>query len=328
MNPSAITHPHPVSKPANKTPAPAAQAAPVIFSPTVQDARKFLRTLRDEIALHPAVNHTFLNRVATTPFTFEDFKVYGLQHYPLVNCFTSYMENLLVNAPDSEAKRWLAKVLVDEYGEGSEGHDHSTLYLEYLIAAGSNAREIDGTLLHPHVVSFIRTHVRLTTKRPFLVGLGAIGPGHEWSIPKMFGAIVPGLRRAGFAEQQIRYFWLHQDQDEDHGRWLEEALVSYAINEENRRQIREGALLSLAARERFWSGVQEEVVRWRQPRSAHRIGRTLRVAANHALRALGEHARPRVAAKALKGVRRQLVPVHFDDVAPIGRRPPHHPAIT
>src|SRR5687768_4822002 len=186
---------------------------------TVIHARAFLKELREEIRLHPAVNHIFLNRIATIPFTKQDFKIFGLQHYPLVNCFTTYMENLLVNAPDSEAKRWLAKVLVDEYGEGSDGADHSTLYFAYLRAAGVPAEEIEHTVLSSYTVDFIKTQLVLTAERPFLLGLGAMGPGQEWAIPRMFDAIVPGLRRAGFQEEEIRYFWLHRDQDEDHGAW-------------------------------------------------------------------------------------------------------------
>ena len=82
------------------------------------DARTFLADLKVEVAEHPGVNHTFLARVGTSPFTREDYKVFGLQHYPLVGMFTN-MERLLVNAPDTTSKCWLAKVLVDEYGEGS-----------------------------------------------------------------------------------------------------------------------------------------------------------------------------------------------------------------
>jgi pyrroloquinoline quinone (PQQ) biosynthesis protein C len=288
------------------------------------DARRFLKELREEIRLHPAVNHIFLNRVATTPFTKQDFKTFGLQHYPLVSCFTTYMENLLIGAPDSEAKRWLAKVLIDEYGEGSDGHDHSTLYFSYLRAAGATREEIDQTILSAYTVDFIKTHMELTTKAPFLVGLGAIGPGHEWAIPRMFDAIVPGLRRAGFAEDDIRYFWLHQDQDEDHGTWLEEALVRYATNDVNRRHIREGALASLAARERFWTGVQSEVVRSRQPISAKTFVRNVRVASRTVFAGVeGFAGKSSLAGRAMELARRHLAPVYFEDVVPRQRKSPH-----
>ena len=67
------------------------------------DARGFLKDLRREVETHPAVNHTFLARVGTNPFTREDYKIFGMQHYPLVGMFTGYMERLLIHAPDTTA---------------------------------------------------------------------------------------------------------------------------------------------------------------------------------------------------------------------------------
>jgi len=234
--------------------------------------RAFLQGLRAEVESHPAVNHPLLARVGQVPFTVEDFKVMGMQHFALVGQFCNYLEHLLLSAPDSESKSWLAKVLVDEYGEGSDGKDHETLYREYLHICGATDEEIDGADLHPDVSGFIDEHRRLTREEPFLVGLGAVGPGHEWSIPKMFPPIVRGLRRAGLPEAGISYFTLHLEQDIDHGLWLEEALLSYANTAQSQAQIRRGALLSLAARARFWSGVQHQIVRWRQPKNLHLRG--------------------------------------------------------
>ncbi|HEY2369738.1 MAG TPA: iron-containing redox enzyme family protein, partial [Polyangiaceae bacterium] len=105
---------------------------------------QFLASLRAEIAAHPGVNHLFLNRLATTPFAREDYRVFGENHYPLVCVFTSYLERLLVRAPSSDSKLWLAKVLVDEYGEGSESQDHATLYASFLRAAGSTIPDRHG----------------------------------------------------------------------------------------------------------------------------------------------------------------------------------------
>jgi pyrroloquinoline quinone (PQQ) biosynthesis protein C len=232
-------------------------------------AQQFLTSLRREVEEHPGTNHMFLCRLAHVPFTREDYCVASTQHYPLVGTFTRYLEELLLRAPSSEAKSWLAKVLVDEYGEGSDGKDHRTLYLEYLRAAGlKDGAELE-TNLHPAVSGFILEHLRICKEEPFLVGLGAVGPGHEWSIPKMFPPIIQGLRRAGFREDEIAYFTLHTKQDIDHGRWLEEALLLYADTDDAQAQIRRGALLSLEARERFWAGVQDKVTQWRQPQNPH-----------------------------------------------------------
>ena len=235
-----------------------------------------MRTLRVEIEAHPAVNHLFLNRCATSPFAREDYRVFGENHFPLVCVFTSYLERLLVRAPTSDAKLWLAKVLVDEYGEGSEGEDHATLYGHFLRSCGSTVPDEPNGKVPEPALAFITEHRRIVNEEPFLVGLGAVGPGHEWAIPKMFHSVIPGLQRAGFSEQEISYFTLHVAQDVDHGRWLEEALTRFGSTAQARQEIRRGAMLSLEARGRFWSGVQRAVVRWRQPRAIRPDGATPR----------------------------------------------------
>lgn len=225
-----------------------------------REAREFLAELRREISTHAGVGHSILGRMKTDPRSRFDFMVLAGQHFPLVGNFTRYMELLLLRAPSSEAKCWLAKVLVDEYGERSEGQDHAEHYQKFMHAAGHTPGQEDNVSLHPEVVNFIREHYRICIEEPFLVGLGALGPGHEWSIPAMFELAVAGLRKAGFAEKEIEYWTMHMDQDQDHGAWLEEALVGYCATPEQRAQIRRGALLSLDARERFWWGVTDKIV--------------------------------------------------------------------
>lgn len=221
--------------------------------------KAFLKALREEVSRHPGVGHSILGRMAMDPRARADFRVLGEQHYPLVTVFTRYLELLLLRAPDAEGKCWLAKVLVDEYGEGSRGLDHAALYRGFLQAAGVPAGGERRARLHPNVVEFIEEHLRLVTREPFLVGLGAVGPGHEWAIPAMFGWIIKGLEAAGFRPEEMEYFTLHVKQDQDHGRWLEEALARYATTEEACAQIRDGALKSLAAREAFWWGVADKL---------------------------------------------------------------------
>jgi len=238
----------------------------------VKSVDAFVRDLREEVEAHPAVNHLFLNRLATSPFRKGDYRVFAENHFPLVREFTRYLEQLLVRSPDSEARLWFARVLVDEYGEGSEGKDHATLYGAFLDATGGDAaRELQLPARRP-AARFIAGHRHIVKSRPFLEGLGAMGPGHEWAIPKMFDAVIPGLRRAGFTEQEIGYFTLHVEQDKDHAAWLEQSLRRYATTEAAQASIRRGALASLDLRYGFWTGVQSAVVDWRQPRSPRQDG--------------------------------------------------------
>ena len=148
----------------------------LVIAPEIERPEEWLCELQSEVEAHPAVNHLLLSRLATVPFTRSDYKSFGLQHHALVGFFTRYMEILLVRAPRSDQKLWLAKVLVDEYGEGSDGDDHAELYRQFLVSTGMVAGEENETELCPEVWDFVREHLRLTREEPFLVGLGALGP--------------------------------------------------------------------------------------------------------------------------------------------------------
>lgn len=239
------------------------------------DLSPWLYELRREVEAHPGVNHLLLSRLATGRYTKCDYQQFGLQHYPMVGTFTRYMELLLLRAPQSDQKLWLAKVLVDEYGEGSDGEDHASLYLSYLRELGVPEGLEQETNLIPEVWEFIGTHLRLCREEPFLVGLGALGPGHEWAIPKMFHQVIPGLERAGVPYEGRMYFDLHTEQDIDHANWMAEALDQLGTDEVARAQVRRGALLSLGARFRFWTGVERQIVAKRQPCSIEAVKRGL-----------------------------------------------------
>lgn len=217
----------------------------------------WLDALRLDVESHPAVRHPLLARTLSR----ADVLAFGLQHYALVGFFTTYMEALLVAAPGAAEKLWLAKVLVNEYGEGSDGRDHPTLYREFLAGAGGTAGEEERTPLLPEAMAFVRDHVRLCAEEPFLVGLGALGPGHEWAIPHMFGRLVTSLRRAGIAEEALLYFTLHAEQDVDHGAWMTQVLSSLVRSEDERALVRRGALFSLERRARLWTGIARRLER-------------------------------------------------------------------
>src|SRR3954463_13221659 len=106
-------------------------------APITDAARKFLADLRVEIESHHGVNHLFLGRCATSPFSRHDYRVFGENHYPLVCVFTNYLERLLIRAPSSDSKLWLPGGAREEYGEGSGGEDHSPLYGHFLRSCGS-----------------------------------------------------------------------------------------------------------------------------------------------------------------------------------------------
>lgn len=220
-------------------------------------AAEFLSSLRNEVTEHRAVRHPLLQELAESG-DLDAYRVFGRYHYPLVATFTRYLELLLLGAPNSQEKLWIAKVLVDEYGEGSDGEDHAALYRNFLTGIGASL-DICDTPAPSSSSLHIETHLRMCERRDFSVGLGAVGPGHEWAIPAMFPPLLRGLERLGADEATCAYFALHLEQDIEHGQWMEEALLRVCDDPATQAKVREGALGSLDSRARLWDRIQAQV---------------------------------------------------------------------
>ena len=263
----------------------------------MSETKKFLENLNAEVQRHPAINHSFLEMVASRRFSKQAWLAFAQQLYPHVHFFIPYMEEMLLNTFDMNAKLIVAKILLDEYGEDAGGKSHPELFRRFVRACGGPASEpaagssrSDGperrpgeraendgpgerssdrqaadaslltTPLDPVTIDLVQTHMRLCGQEPFLVAIGTIGEAHEYAIRFLFPPLVKGMQLAGFSAEEIEFFSLHVDHDVEHSSMLEDAMIRLAKTDEDREQIRRGTLASLACRADLWSAMQRRMV--------------------------------------------------------------------
>lgn len=237
---------------------------------TNESAKTFIADLDRDILDHGAVRHPFLQRFASEPLSLAQIRTSGLQHYQLVRIFTTYMTNLLPKIPDQDASALFRRVFDDEFGAVS-GRDasvgqatifrsHVHLYREFLAALGVREEEWGRVRPLPETDAYIKAHLALTRDEDFRIGLGAVGPGHEFSIPTMFTSLVAGIRNnTTLTEEQICYFTLHIEEDVEHAEVFNDLIARHAETEEGRALIRDGAMRSLKWRALFWDGLARAV---------------------------------------------------------------------
>ena len=224
------------------------------------NACNFIRELEAEVHGHEAVQHPFLKRFATDKLSRAQIQTFGLQHYQLVKIFVNYMTNVLPNIPDPEAASLFRVVFDDEFGQHTIFRSHPALYRRFLMDLGLEESAWGRVMALPEVSAFIEGHMVLTRDPNFLFGLGAIGPGHEFSIPTMFGFLVEGIRRnTELSDEQIEYFTLHIVQDQGHAVVFNALIARHAQDAESQSILREGTWRSLQLRKRFWDGLERAV---------------------------------------------------------------------
>ena len=242
------------------------------------DTAQFIKDLNEEVRRHPAIrDNSFLQLVSTKKFSKRAWLGFAQQLYPHVHFFIPYMEELLLNTFDMNAKLIVAKILLDEYGEDAEGASHPELFRRFVRACGGDAA--DASLLTQPLdaatVSLVESHMRLCRDEHFLVGLGVIGTAHEFAITFMFPRILKGLEISGFTAKEREFFSLHVDHDVEHSHMLEDAMVRLARTDEDCANIRKGALASLACRNELWSAMERRMLAVENQQQAPTTNRTL-----------------------------------------------------
>lgn len=220
----------------------------------------FLDELEREIAQHAAVRHSFLQRFSQEHLTVQQIQTFGLQHYQLVKVFLTHMTNLVARMPESSAVTTLRGVFADEFGQYTLFRSHVHLYRQFLRALGLQDEDWGRVEWLEETRNFVSGHLRLTQEGDVVMALGAIGPGHEYSIPLMFDYLVNGLRRSTtLTERDLEYFTMHIEEDKDHAAAFRRLIAEVAQTETERDRVRQGALFSLELRRRFWDGCHAAV---------------------------------------------------------------------
>ena len=224
------------------------------------DPQSFIKSLEEETLRHEAVQHPFLLRFAADTLTPVQIQTFGLQHYQLVKVFVNYMTNVLPKIPDKDAADLFRKVFDDEFGQYTIFRSHPALYRNFLKSLGLKDEDWGRVPLLPETSQFIEKHMQLTRGSDFLYSLGAVGPGHEFSIPTMFTYIVRGLKKnSSLSEEQMEYFTCHIEQDVEHANIFNQLISRHVETEDGQTRLREGTMKSLSLRKYFWDGLNRTI---------------------------------------------------------------------
>jgi pyrroloquinoline-quinone synthase len=217
----------------------------------------FITELQHEIEHHEAVHHPFLKKFVSLPLSMEQVQTFGLQHYQLVKIFVNYMTILEPKIPDPSTSRLFRKVYEDELGQHTIFRSHPALYRHFLKKLGLQDNDWGRVAPLPETTGFVEAHMEMTRDDDFRIGLGAIGPGHEFSIPFMFSYLVKGIQNnTPLDPEDYEYFTCHMEQDKYHAKVFNE-LISHYDAPDDRKLLREGAMRSLEARKNFWDGLEK-----------------------------------------------------------------------
>lgn len=160
-----------------------------------------------------------------------------------------------------EMREELYHNLHDEFGQGDFSKAHPNLF-EPLMEYFGGARDED---INAETCHLLNTKISLCWFADGLhYGLGGMG-GLELSIPMQQKRVLAHLRRRGLSEQQVEFFVVHCELDEDHGDGWFSAGMPQMKTHADFQKVFNGAMRMLDARAGVYDGIHAAILKARNP---------------------------------------------------------------
>jgi pyrroloquinoline-quinone synthase len=162
-------------------------------------------------------------------------------------------------------QREVVEAVVQRRAEQLVELTHPALFRRFLKALGVTPDVVAASEPLPETAQFVREFEAVCRHGHWLEAMGALGPGTESVVPRIYAQILAGIRRSGALDPNDYIFWtIHVHCDEGHGENIMLAIESYLDRPENRQLVMKGAMRILDARKLWFDALERMVFRVRR----------------------------------------------------------------
>ena len=217
-----------------------------------------LRACRDE---HPLWRNQLFQACEAGTLDREDLKYVFSQYQLYSRNFTRYISALMANCESDLFRARLSENLWEEGGGCAPEKRHAELFRRFLRDALGVLPE--HTEFDMHTQYFAHEYLRFCQVSDALAGSAFLSLGTEGIVARMYTVLMRGLTRAGVPEDELEFFKIHIQCDDDHAETLEQLMLSYRDQPNWFERCREAMNRALDLRLQFFDRCVEEIQRRR-----------------------------------------------------------------
>ena len=149
-----------------------------------------------------------------------------------VDQFKRFVAQVYANAEPRDVRELMLENLWEEHGEGQEGRDHTALVAKFARALGAEIEDIYDVEPIRESRQWVDRILNVCRDEDFVVGLAAISFGIEFRTQTM--AFLGQVYRDayGLTEDDLEFFFMHLEADEEHAGRAIELVRKYCTTEE------------------------------------------------------------------------------------------------
>jgi pyrroloquinoline quinone (PQQ) biosynthesis protein C/quercetin dioxygenase-like cupin family protein len=199
---------------------------PNIAVAPITDTDAELRSLERFQAEHPIWDCRLIRACRAGLLTKEDFKHIFSQYYRYSKNFTRYLTALMTNCESDYYRSLLSENLWEEGGGADPDKRHAELFRRFLRHA--LGVDPDAIQYQSFANDFFHQYLDFCRNSSALAGSAFLSLGTEGLIARLYGYFCEGLLKAGIAEEELVFFRLHMECDDEHAVTLAELMRSFS----------------------------------------------------------------------------------------------------
>lgn len=174
----------------------------------------------------------FLREFAEGRIPVENLARFAPSYCYQVDNFKRCVAAVYANAAPRDVRELMFENLFEEHGEGEPARDHTRLVHRFVCALGADVPDPFNVEPIPESRAWVERILTLCMAEPFVVGLAALSYGIEARTRTMAFLGTIYRDRYGIAEEDLGFFFMHLEADEEHAARAIELIRKYCTTDE------------------------------------------------------------------------------------------------
>lgn len=189
---------------------------------------------------------------------------WAIQHFYYIDAVPQQFGHLFCRYPDLDARQHLLENLLGEENPETPDDRHPELLVQFAIACGIAREDVveadERGLILPSTRAMRAWLWELTNVRHLAEASAGIMVALEGQLPTLYPKYVAAMDKMGFTREQLEFFWVHIEGDEEHADIGLQLTARYATTPELQRRAIAAVHASTQMRWQLLDGIYEQVM--------------------------------------------------------------------
>jgi pyrroloquinoline-quinone synthase len=219
----------------------------------MQSPEEFKREVKTIVDSRHCINHPLVQAWSAGALPKQVLGRWAQEHYHFTKDLWAFLAATYSNCPYADARQTIMENLSEEEDPADP---HVNILLGFARACGVSPDEIKASRPMPTTWGLKDWLTRISTRNSWIESAAGMHIGMESQMPTMCATILPALReKYGFKEEEIRFFSLHYEADQEHGGRIYDLIGKYATTPEVQEAVKQAVREGTQKRWLYYDGV-------------------------------------------------------------------------